>query len=523
MESTNYGHSWTPISPDLTRHDPSKETLPGGPISADISGAEIFDTISAMAVSPVDTKVIWTGSDDGLVYVTQDGGGNWTEVRPKGLPKWITITCIDASPFNAGTAYLTASQHQWDNYRPYVYKTTDFGKHWTAISSGLPQNEYVDSVRQDPGDARLLLLATSRTVYASFNDGAAWQPLTLNLPPVRVFDIEIQAEQHAVVLGTHGRGVWILDNLQALEQMGKAAVAANAPYLFAPQQTWLVKRSVHGFGGSHQPGGTNLAPGATVFFYLPSSYKKGAPVSLTFTTRGGQVINTYSLPWNPPIQKGAPGYKKPPKVHPLHAGVNRFLWNFRYQPAVYPKGFYVTEGNLDKINAPTVVPGAYNVVLTYAGQKLTEPFTVKLDPRLHTTPEQMQARLDLLLKINGTLQSLDTRLNAALAARAQVEKIAGQGGADAGEAQKVLADLDRDIGSMVQLKIQSNEGDLVFETRVMERLVLLSNDIQGSYTPLRPTNLQGFQILDEKARSGEARLAIDVDAAAKLAGRKARS
>ena len=515
LKSTDFGQSWIRISPDLTRNDKSKQDLPGGPISADISGAELYDTISAMAVSPSNDDIIWTGSDDGLVYVTTDGGGHWTPVTPKGLPTWIKITCIEASSTSPGTAYFTASHYQWDDFKPYVYVTTDYGQHWTSLSSGLPHDQYLNAIRQDPNDPNLLFVATSKTVYMSLDNGANWQPLTLNLPPVRVSDIGIQGAQHAVVLATFGRGMWVLDDLKYLEQLNQAQVADNAPYLFKPQQTWLVQRSSFSFGGS-RAGGENAPSGATVYYYLPASYTPGTPVKLSFTTADGTLINSFDLPVVPKPNGTTNKVEKPTHLPELHPGMNRYQWDLRYKPAIYPNGYFISETG--RIEAPTIVPGTYYAVLDYNGQQLKEPFEVKLDPRLNTTQEQLQARNDLLLKINDTLNAMNTAVNQATEARSRLQKAVAGGQVSPARAREVLVALDRDIDALVNFKIQSGEGDLVYETRVEIRLIQLAGDIGQSYTPLKPQNLVGFSILSKQAQDGQQRLAADVTAANKLLG-----
>ena len=258
FETLDEGIHWKPISPDLTRNDKSKQGRPGGPISADVTCEEMFDTISSIAFSPLTDKIIWTGSDDGLVHVTTDAGGHWSPVRPPALPTWSTITCIEAShPTRARPtcrrAGLTGmiSPVRIQDHR--LRQALDGDRH------RVTEDQYVESVRQDPNDSNLLFAGTSATVYFSLDGGQRWQPLTLKLPAVRVSDVEIQPEQHAVVLATFGRGFWVLDNLQFLEQLGAAQVASEASYVFKPQQAWLVTRRTGGFGLRGQ-GGDNLAP-----------------------------------------------------------------------------------------------------------------------------------------------------------------------------------------------------------------------------------------------------------------------
>ncbi|HKV98004.1 MAG TPA: glycosyl hydrolase, partial [Gammaproteobacteria bacterium] len=503
LRSLDYGMIWTVISPDLTRDDKSTQGRPGGPISADVSGAEVFPTITAMAVSPINDSIIWTGSGDGLVYLTTDNGGHWTPVRPPSLPTWSTVTCIEASHADPGTAYLTASRYQWDDFRPYAYKTTDYGKHWTALTSGLADDQYLESIRQDPNDPSLLFLGTSKTVFVSFDTGSHWASLALNLPAVRVSDIAIQPDQHAVVLATHGRAFWVMDNLQFLEQLGTAQAASDEAYLFAPQQTWLVKRSLGEFTRPDE--GENHVPGATVFFNLPADYDGHTQVKLSFTDAQGKVINSFNLPL--PAKKDE---KAKPKLHP---GMNRFQWNLRYPDAIEVTGFhppFVDDGYDDQLTGPDVLPGTYFSVLDYHGTVSKQPFEVRLDPRLKTTPEQLQARFHLLMQIHDTLDSLNNKLNQAIGARTALQKAVTDGKVSTRRARTALAALDRDIADLVQLKIKSSEGDLVYEPKLRSHLALLANDIEINYMPLTQVQEQGFAILSGRAHAGEARLQQDI-------------
>ncbi|MGA9851800.1 MAG: glycosyl hydrolase [Gammaproteobacteria bacterium] len=509
MKSMDYGFTWTTISPDLTRNDKSKQGRPGGPVSADVSGAEAYDTISAMSVSSLNDNIIWTGSDDGLVYVTTDGGGHWNGVRPKDLPTWSTITCVEASHSEAGTAYLTASRYQWDDFKPYVYKTTDYGKHWTALSSGLPDDQYLESVRQDPNDANLLFLGTSKTVFMSLDGGAQWIPLSLNLPAVRVSDIAIQPAQHSVVLATHGRAFWVLDDLGFLEQLSRAQVASNAPYLFAPQQTWLVTR----YGTYHPGEGENRPAGATVFFHLPASYDGHAPIKLSFTDAQGKIVNSFTLPLT-----AKKGEKAPPKLQP---GMNRFEWNLRYPNATEVKGFYVPAaagGENDTLDGPEVVSGTYYAVLDYGGTGMKQPFVVKLDPRLDTTQQQLQDRFNLLMQIHNTLDTLDKELNQAIDIRSKLQKAIADKHLSAAHVHDALAALDRDIGDLVQLKMQSAEGSLVYEPKLRSHLAYLAADVSLAFVPTTPAQRQVFTRLSDQAKNGEVRLQTDIREANRLLG-----
>jgi len=519
LQTTDEGLHWKPISPDLTRNDKSKQARPGGPISADVTGEEMFDTISSIAVSPLTDNVIWVGSDDGLVNVTTDAGSHWSQVRPPKLPTWSTITCIEASHLDEGTAYVSASRFDWDDFHPYVYKTTDYGKHWTEITSGLAQDQYVESVRQDPDDPDLLLAGTSATVYFSTDGGRQWQPLTLKLPAVRVNDIEIQPQQHAVVLATFGRGFWVLDNLQFLEQLGAARVASNAPYLFKPQQAWLATRRMGGFG-PRGPGGENLAAGVTVFFQVPANYDGKTPVTLSFTDESGKLVRSFTLHLKkktkpaPPSENPAVTRKQnEEKAAAIHPGMNRFQWDLTYPDAVDVKGIYNSFFAAAPTVGPEVVPGTYYATLTYGHATQKQPFVVKLDPTLQTTQADLQQRFDLLMRIQGALNQLDTNLNQAIDARDALQKTVADKGGSAGAAQPALDRLNHDIDSLVDLKIQSGEGALVYPGRLRAWLTSIAGQVRMAFVPPTPAMVEVADGYISDAAAGASRLQSDVAAA----------
>jgi photosystem II stability/assembly factor-like uncharacterized protein len=491
LESTDRGDHWKEISPDLTRNDKSKQQRPGGPISSDVTSEENFDTISSIAVSPSSDNVMWTGSDDGLVYLTRNGGLHWNAVRPAGLPKWITVTCIEPSHTDPGTAYLAASRYQWDDFKPYLYKTTDYGRHWTEITTGLPRDQYIQSVRQDPADSDLLFAATNATVYFSLDGGGHWQLLTLNLPPVRVTDIEIQPEQHAVVISTYGRAIWVLDNLQFLEQLKTATVSSDTPYLFKPQETWLVTRSDFSLGGSGI-GGENLPASAAVFFHLPQNYDGHSPVRLSFTDASGKTINSFTLSARKPKKvKAEFGIPVPPEHEPVHPGMNRFLWDLRYADATEAKGVFIDPiFGVSSPVGPEVMPGTYYAVLAYQNTTQKQPFVVKLDPNLSTTTAELQERFDLLMQVRNTIDRLDINLNQAVAARHALQKAVDTKSVPAPQAQQALADLNRDIDAVVNFKIRTLEGPLNFPPKLRAWLGFITSSVDMAFVAPTPSQRQ---------------------------------
>ena len=522
FETLDEGVNWKVISPDLTRDDKSKQGRPGGPISADVTGEEMFDTISSIAFSPLTDNVIWTGSDDGLVHVTTDAGGHWNQVRPPALPTWSTITCIEPSHTDAGTAFISASRFDWDDFHPYVYKTTDYGKHWIEITAGLPQDEYVESVRQDPDDPNLLFAGTSATVYLSLDGGQQWQPFALNLPAVRVSDVEIQPQQHAVVLATFGRGFWVLDNLQFVEQLRDSGAVSDSPYLFKPQQAWLVTRRVGGFGRQGS-GGENLAPGVSVFFRVPADYDGTVPVNLSFADESGKLIRSYTLHVKtkakpePPSDNPATARKqREEQLTAIEPGMNHFQWDLTYPDAVDVKGIFNSGFAANVPVGPEVVPGTYNVTLTYGDKTQKQSFVVKLDPQLQTTQAELQQRFDLLMRIHDALNQLDTSLNQAIDARDALQKTVVDKSVSSDQARSALDQLNQDIDDLVDLKIQSGEGALVYPGRLRAWLTSIAGQVSMAFVPPTPAMVQVADGYVNDAGAGVSRLQSDVAAANKL-------
>ncbi|MDQ2864704.1 MAG: glycosyl hydrolase [Candidatus Eremiobacteraeota bacterium] len=488
FKSDDYGATWQRISPDLTRNDKSTEGPSGGPIDNDQTGAETFPDISSLAVSPLSAQVMWAGSADGLVHVTTDTGATWHLVTPPSLPQWAQISSIEPSHVDRGMVYLTASRYMWDDFHPYVFKTVDYGAHWTQITQGLPDNQYVFAVRQDPREPRVLFAGTRSTVYVSLDGGARWQPLALNLPGVQVRDIAINAREGDVAIATHGRSFWILDNLKLIEQLAQQPdMGAAKPQLFAPETAWLTR--AYGNAGPNPDAGQNPKYGATVFFDVPENYNGSVPVTLSFLDDRGKTVRSFSLH---PRMKHA----KQPSAQALAAmdhatlmardlreataidpGMNAFQWDLTYPPATEVNGFTIptTDDFSDSPNGPTIVPGTYAAVLNYGGKSIQQTFSVALDPRLHREPGALAARLAFATQIHDSIDALDRTLNAALAVR---NRLTGQ----------KREQLDRLIGQAVQLDIHSNEGDVLHETKYRDMLAFLMNELDGSYD--KPTDAE---------------------------------
>ncbi|MGA9421918.1 MAG: hypothetical protein WBW61_06110, partial [Rhodanobacteraceae bacterium] len=518
MKSDDYGQTWQRISPDLTRNDRATEVPTGGPVDLDQSGAEIYPSVSALAISPLDGDILWAGSDDGLVHVTTDGGGHWQAVTPPGLPERSRISSIEPSHADKGTAYLTARRYMWDDFKPYVYKTADFGKHWTWITDGLPDDQYAFTVRQDPADADLLFLGTRNSVYVSLDRGTSWQPLTLNLPHVQVRDIAINTRQGDVVAATHGRAFWVLDNLALLEQMtAHPGTDAHRAQLFAPQPAWLT----HSYGqpsGENKPKdvGKNPPFGATVFFRIPDDYSGKTPVKLSFADAQGHLVRSFDLHLKQKPTKAqndesdqTPAQKKQQQLEKLTAiepGMNHFQWDLRYPDATEVKGFYtpIAAGGLpDEVEGPVVTPGAYRVSLDYGGDRTQQDFQIELDPRLHPTADALAARLALELKIHDSLDTLDTSINKAIDVRDGLKATLDKHGKGEAQTQQAIDGLSSAINALVQMDIHSSEGSLLHETKLRSHLAYLAADIDLAYAKPTPAQYAVFGQLDAQAKAGE--------------------
>jgi len=539
LKSDDYGRTWTRISPDLTRNEPSTEIASGGPIDLDQSGAEVYPEVYSLAISPLDGNLLWAGSDDGLVHVTTDGGKTWDLVTPSGLPDCV-VSSIEPSHVDRNAAYLTAWRYMWDDFRPYVYKTTDLGKTWTAITTGVPDDEFAFAIRQDPKDPQLLFLGTFSSVYVSLDGGAHWQPLKLNLPTAEVRDIAINNRQGDVAIATHGRAFWVLDNLALLEQLTKSPnVPADSGYAFAPEPAWLTH--IYGGGGRPRPGvGENPPFGATVFFHIPANYDGKTPVSLEFQDAQGKTMRRFTLHLETAKEKQEkeatkeglpmPDHSEEPavqqdqealeKLTAINPGMNRFQWDLRYAPPLQVVDYHLPEpaaGEADMVSGPMVTPGTYKVVLTYGGQKSEQSFTVALDPRLHATQQDLDARLALCQQVEADLNALDKDLNDAIASRDRLNKAVTDGTVSQTEAAGALDALNSAIGDAVQMNNFASEEDLMHEVKLHGLLAFLGADVEWGYT--RPTAAQYavFHQLDGQSKTSEQKLEAATKAAAKIA------
>ncbi len=420
--STDEGHSWEVISPDLTRNDKSLQGPSGGPITIDSNGMDYYCTIFAFAESPLKKGILWTGSDDGLVHVSTDNGETWTNVTPPDMPEWSLISIIDASPHEEGAAYIAVDRHRHDDFAPYLYKTSDFGKTWTKITNGIPEDDFMRVVREDPNRRGLLYAGSETGIYISFDDGENWQPFRQNLPVVPVHDLVIKDSD--IVLGTHGRGFWVLDDATPLYEYNEDVLSA-ATHLFKPRPA-IRYLTARGFGGPTVPGrnyqptntiqatikhvempdgtvkrtyldaGENPPDGAVISYYLKD--KPEGEVTLTFMDADGNEIKRYSSK-PPAVDPAESGARREPLV-PVKPGLNRFVWDMRYPDAYNFKGAIYRFGG---VTGPIAPPGTYRVRLEAGDVSLEQEFDILKDPRSSATNEDLQEQFALMIDIRDTL------------------------------------------------------------------------------------------------------------------------
>jgi photosystem II stability/assembly factor-like uncharacterized protein len=519
--STDEGSSWQVISPDLTRNDKSKQGASGGPITKDNTSIEYYGTIFAVMESPLQAGTIWTGSDDGLVQLTRDGGKNWSNVTPPAgiMPEWIQINSLEASPHDPATAYVAATMYKWDDNKPYLYRTNDYGKTWKKITNGIPDTTFTRVIREDPNKRGLLYAGTETGMYVSFDNGDHWQSLQLNLPVVPITDLAIQKREKELVVATQGRAFWILDDLPVLHDMMDAGgfSAAGETKLYKPKESYRMPG-----GGFPLPPtatlGRNPANGVVVYYSLKA--KPTADVDLEFLDSAGKSIRKFTArvkrvgegaaaaqaPAGPPPGEGGFfGGGAPPPV-PIEVGLNRFVWDTRYPDAVRFPGMILWAG---ETRGPKLPPGTYQVKLTAEGKTYTQSFEIKSDPRLTTSAADYAKQLELGLKIRDKLSETHNAIIQIRDVRKQVEdllkRVTGQPNFkvinEAGTAlNKKLTTIEE---ALYQTKNQSSQDPLNFPIRLNNKLAALGG-VVGS-AEAAPT-AQSYAVYDEVVTQIDAEL-----------------
>lgn len=450
--SENEGQSWEVISPDLTTNDPEKQKSSGGPITQDNTAVEYYCTIFAAQESPLKEGLLWVGSDDGLVHLSKDGGANWENVTPKNMPDWMMINSIEPSAFDEGTCYIAGTLYKTGDFRPYLYKTTNYGKSWTKITDGIPSEHFTRVVREDPKRQGLLYAGTETGMYISFNDGKDWQPFQLNLPIVPITDLTIK--ENNLIVATQGRSLWMIDDLSVIHQLLDTDSDVNL--LFKPKDSYRM-------GGGGRSGsltaGTSHPNGVMTYFNL-KDLKEDDKVSLTYFEEDGDTIKTFSNTDKKNMLK-------------VKTGANMFVWNMTYDGAERLPGMILWAASLQ---GPRAVPGTYKVTLNVNGTDQSESFQILPDPRAESSVADMQRQFDFIQDVNATVDRAHKSIKKIRSVNKQLEAFQKQYKDNpevtelvekAKSLQEQLSEVER---ALYQTKNRSNQDPLNFPIKLTDKL-----------------------------------------------------
>lgn len=483
-KTTNEGESWELISPDLTRNDASKLKSSGGPITQDNTSVEYYCTIFAAAESPKTPGLLWTGSDDGLVFVSRNGGKDWTNATPKGMPEWMMINSVEPSRYNEGTCYIAGTRYKSGDYAPYLYKTTDYGKTWKKITTGIPAEHFTRVVREDGKQQGLLYAGTEAGMYISFNDGESWQPFQLNLPIVPITDLA--CKDNNLIVATQGRSMWVVDDLTVLHQL--AAAKGKGNFLYKPRDTY---RMDGGYNKGSLTAGTNHPDGVMVYYNLEDPEDKD--IRLSFLSLQNDTIKTFSTK----AKKDKLEVKK---------GSNLFVWDTRGDGAEKLDGMILWWASLE---APKAVPGIYKVVLEVGDEILSQNFEIVPDRNAETDIPGMQRQFDFITEINVTVDKAHQSIKKIRNINAQLEAFQKQ--YQDQESVKELVDKAKGLSeqfsniekALYQTQNRSGQDPLNFPIKLTNKLAHLNSLVSMDDFP--PTR-QDVLVKDELTQQINAQL-----------------
>ncbi len=558
FRSTDEGASWETISPDLTRNDRSKLESSGGPITKDNTGAEYYATIFAFAESPRAPGLFWAGSDDGLVHVSRDGGETWKNVTPRGLPRLATIRVLEPSPHDPAVGYVVAEAYRLDDFRPYLFKTNDYGRTWTKITAGIADDHFARVIREDPERRGLLYAGTEVGLYVSFDDGRRWHRARGKLPVSPIHDLVVKDSD--LVVGTHGRSFWVLDDIAPLRQEAERAIRKPA-HVFQPRTTYRV-RARGGFGGRAVPGrnyrftahwmltyemredpetderietyldtAKNPPEGVVVDYWLRD--RPAGEVKLAFLDARSRLVREFSSKKEeketaaaPAIAAEAaetvgaivpPGEEQEPEEReprvPKRAGLNRFTWNMRYPDASKVEKDVSMEEFERAIAGPIALPGTYRVRLRVDGKDVgTASFEIRMDPHVTVEPEDLREQFDLLMRIRDTLSRTHDAINEIRELRAQLDLLRQRTKAHPElraierPAQTLRQRLSAIEEELIQTKARSRQDTLNFPIKLNAKLGGLVSAIAGAdFAPTR-SQQEVFEDLSKRIDAQLARL-----------------
>lgn len=469
----NEGQSFEVISPDLTRNDPKTLEVSGGPITKDNTGVEYYGTIFAAVESPFEADLIWTGSDDGLVHVTKNGGKNWENVTPKKMPEWMLINCIEVDPFTAGGAYIVGTRYKLGDYTPYIYKTEDYGRTWKLITNGISAEHFTRALRADPNRKGLLYAGTENGIYISFDDGENWESFQLNLPLVPITDLTIK--NNNLIAATQGRSFWLIDDLTPLHQINDELISKDI-FMYKPMDTYRM-------GGSKRTSktaGKNHPGGVLVNYYVKTLNEKDS-LSIALYNNIGTHIKTFST---------HPDKDQKEETLKVKEGANQFNWNMQYPDAEKVKGMILWWASL---SGPKALPGEYTVKLSKNGTVISEQeFTLLKDPRSSATDEDLKAQFDFILEVQEKISEIHKVLKNITKVKTQIKQLKTsisdkEKNKELIEfADKIVKELTDYENVLYQTKSKSNQDPLNFPIRLNNKLAHLNS--LSSIGDFRPTD-----------------------------------
>ncbi|WP_276389159.1 glycosyl hydrolase [Eudoraea chungangensis] len=477
--SENEGESWELLSEDLTRNDSTKLVSSGGPITQDNTGVEYYCTIFAANESPLKEGILWVGSDDGLIHITKNGGQTWENITPPNLPEWSMINSVEPSAFNEGTCYVAATRYKMGDFKPYLYKTEDYGKSWSKIVNGIAEEHFTRVIREDPKQEGLLYAGTETGMYISFNNGSDWKKFQLNLPIVPITDLTVK--ENSLIVATQGRSIWILDDLTVLHQLESAGNSEIV--LFKPKDSYRTKgevgKTVSLVAGQNHPNGVST------HFYLKQWNEKDT-LSLTYMTQSGDTLASFNS-----------SSKEDDKKLKVKKGGNTHIWDTRADGAEKLDGMILWSASL---SGPKAVPGTYQVSLHWNGEEKKQLFTILADPRAEVTVEEMQKQFDFINEVNGTVNRTHQSIKRIRKINLQLETFTKQYEdtpatanlvTTAKEMKKNLEEIEK---ALYQTKNRSPQDPLNFPIRLNNKLAHLNNLVARDDFP--PTE-QDLQVKEE--------------------------
>ena len=486
----NEGQSWETISPDLTTNDKSKQASSGGPITKDNTSVEYYCTIFTMTESPLEKDLLWTGSDDGLIYVSKDAGKNWENVTPPEAGKWMMWNCVDISPFQKGTAYFVGTKYKLDDFTPYIFKTEDYGKTWKRITNGIDNMHFTRAIRADKQRKGLLYAGTEYGMYISYDDGENWKKFQLNLPVVSITDLTIK--ENDLIVATQGRGFWVIDDLSVLQQKESKILDENL-HVFAVNDSYRTegggRRGFRAQGGGAQNMGENPVGGAVFNYYLKNA-TDSSKVSITIFDKQDKIIKTFS--------KNA---KEPGDKLEFSAGLNQFAWDMNYPSAERVDGLILWNGGIGTVKA---APGKYKARFRYAKDSVDIAFVIKADPNYKMTEADYDAQVGFLLQVRDKFSEVQKAIKNIRSIRTQINDFTAKlDTAGTKDIKKMGDSINKQMTAveeaLYQTKSKSGQDVLNFPIRINDKLAGLYGVAASGQNPPSKQALETFADLGGQA------------------------